>query len=135
MKKIILVVGIVMVIGLICVYAPSAYENRYLWFPMSEEVLRQKVSDFYYIEMEHEGCVTNSYRNFASMSDCQSGVKCISDAFSNVIPKEDLRKLAHLMKDGERAESEAISYFQQHSAIEAEYGQKAEECLKWTIQQ
>lgn len=119
-------------VGLLYFGGVYAYEKRYLWMPMSEEQLMQKASDFYYIEMNHESCELNNYKDFNSLEDCQNGIKCISDELSNIIPKKDLRRLVYEMKEGLFAESAVITYFEAHRDISQQYAQMGtEKCSKW----
>jgi len=129
-KKLLLILLIVIFVALLSVGSVFAYENKYLWIPISENELRQKVSDFYYFEIENESCVLNNYYNFKSKEDCQSTVKCVSDKLSNIIPGHDLRKLVNSMKQGKYAESGVISYFQQNSDLELQHKGNSQDCLK-----
>lgn len=130
-KKIAIVIFIVVLLILFGVGGVFAYDNKYLWLPMSEEELRTKAADFYYIEMNQESCELNGFKNFNSKENCQNGIKCISEKLANVLPKEDLRKVLNEMKEGDNAESAVINYFQMHSAIESQYKINSEDCLKW----
>jgi hypothetical protein len=124
---IIVAVGILVYVGV-----GFAYANRYLWFPMSEEQLRQKVSDFYFPEISYEQCQLNNFRNFASLENCKDGIKCISDELGKIIPKSDLRRLIYNMKEGKMGESAVITYFEAHRDISQEYAKNGEAaCATW----
>jgi hypothetical protein len=119
MQKIILVVVLVLVLSVVVWGSVIAYENKYLWMPMSEDQLRAKISEFYNTEISQESCELNNSQGFSSKENCIEGVKCISDELSKIIPTNDLRKLANDMQD--KAESEVIEYFKTHQEIEQQY--------------
>ncbi len=133
MKKLLLVIAIVIVIGFLGLGSVFAYENKYLWIPISEDQLRAKISEFYNLEIAKESCELNNSRGFASKENCVAGVKCISDELSKIIPANDLRRLANGMQD--KAESEVINYFKNHQEIEQQYKNTGlTNCSNWLTQ-
>ena len=134
MKKKILALILIVIAGMMLCgykYFSMSEEEKYflkLTF-LTEGGLRKEVRESMYFETEKESCGLNAFRGFRSIEDCRKAVDCISNGFSKLIIKEDLKRMAIDMARGERAESTGQAYLASHKSISDRLEDKIRECL------
>ncbi len=101
MKGILIFLIVIIVIGGVSVYFISFSEN--------EEDMRKNIENIYY-DSQILGFKTNGYLDFDSREDAEGATRCISKEFSELVRKEDIKRISDKMKWSDRPTSTLQRY-------------------------